>query len=167
MKKNEKGFTIIEVALVLAIAAMIFLVVFLAVPALQRNQRDDARKRDISNVVTYVTTYYANTSNGALADGYVAYSNGTKQSGGLGDYMDNLSKNTNYVTVKSTLPASGTFSGAGATSSADLAQDHIVIYTGAKCNGSTGVTPASSRNNAVVGQIEAGGSNKFYCQDAS
>jgi len=34
MKKSQKGFTIIEVALVLAIGALIFLVVFLATPAL-------------------------------------------------------------------------------------------------------------------------------------
>ncbi len=41
---KEKGFTIIEVVLVLAIAALIFLMVFIALPALQRNQRDTARK---------------------------------------------------------------------------------------------------------------------------
>ena len=35
--KDAKGFTIIEVALVLAIAGLIFLVVFLALPALQRS----------------------------------------------------------------------------------------------------------------------------------
>jgi prepilin-type N-terminal cleavage/methylation domain-containing protein len=38
--ENKKGFTIIEVVLVLAIAALIFLMVFSALPALQRNQRD-------------------------------------------------------------------------------------------------------------------------------
>ncbi|HPW47952.1 MAG TPA: prepilin-type N-terminal cleavage/methylation domain-containing protein, partial [Candidatus Saccharibacteria bacterium] len=36
-KKDQKGFTIIEVLIVLAIAALILLIVFLAVPALQRN----------------------------------------------------------------------------------------------------------------------------------
>ena len=38
--KNKKGFTIIEVVLVLAVAGLIFLMVFLALPALQRAQRD-------------------------------------------------------------------------------------------------------------------------------
>ena len=38
--ENKKGFTIIEVVLVLAIAGLIFLMVFLALPALQRSQRD-------------------------------------------------------------------------------------------------------------------------------
>ena len=34
------GFTIIEVVLVLAIAGLIFLMVFIALPVLQRSQRD-------------------------------------------------------------------------------------------------------------------------------
>ncbi|MDQ3065292.1 MAG: prepilin-type N-terminal cleavage/methylation domain-containing protein, partial [bacterium] len=37
IKNNNKGFTIIEVLIVLAIAGLIMLIVFLAVPALQRN----------------------------------------------------------------------------------------------------------------------------------
>ena len=39
-KDNKKGFTIIEVVLVLAIAGLIFAMVFIALPALQRSQRD-------------------------------------------------------------------------------------------------------------------------------
>ena len=67
MKKSQKGFTIIEVALVLAIGALIFLVVFLAVPALQRNQRNDARHRDVSNIVTAVSSWSANNTQKNLA----------------------------------------------------------------------------------------------------
>jgi prepilin-type N-terminal cleavage/methylation domain-containing protein len=37
LKNNKKGFTIIEVLIVLAIAGVIMVIVFLAVPALQRN----------------------------------------------------------------------------------------------------------------------------------
>ena len=47
---KERGFTIIEVVLVLAIAALIFLMIFIALPALQRSQRDTARKNDVSIV---------------------------------------------------------------------------------------------------------------------
>ena len=48
MKKREKkGFTIIEVVLVLAIAGMIFLMVFIALPQMRRNQRDAERKDDM------------------------------------------------------------------------------------------------------------------------
>ena len=50
MKKHKlyEGFTIIEVVLVLAIAGLIFLMVFLALPALQRSQRDTQRKNDMA-----------------------------------------------------------------------------------------------------------------------
>lgn len=49
---TKKGFTIIEVVLVLAVAGLIFLMVFLALPALQRSQRDTERKQDIAMLVT-------------------------------------------------------------------------------------------------------------------
>lgn len=47
-KQYKQGFTIIEVVLVLAIAGLIFLMVFIALPALQRNQRDAQRKNDMA-----------------------------------------------------------------------------------------------------------------------
>ena len=39
-KKHRSGFTIIEIMIVLAIAGLIMLIVFLAVPALQRASRN-------------------------------------------------------------------------------------------------------------------------------
>lgn len=59
-KNNKKGFTIIEVVLVLAIAGLIFLMVFLALPALQRSQRDTQRKNDASRLRAAVTDYSSN-----------------------------------------------------------------------------------------------------------
>ena len=56
---KSSGFTIIEVALVLAIAGLIFLVVFLALPALQRSQRDTARRQDVAKGVVAVQQFYA------------------------------------------------------------------------------------------------------------
>ena len=58
--KTNPAFTIIEVVLVLAIAGLIFLMVFIALPALQRNQRDTQRKNDIGRVLTAVQKYQAN-----------------------------------------------------------------------------------------------------------
>ena len=58
--KNKQGFTIIEVVLVLAIAGLIFLMVFIALPALQRSQRDALRKRQANSVITAVTNFSAN-----------------------------------------------------------------------------------------------------------
>ena len=60
LKKKIEGFTIIEVLIVLAIAGLIILIVFLAVPQLQRNQRNNARNNDASRISTLVTECLAN-----------------------------------------------------------------------------------------------------------
>ena len=59
-KSKKSGFTIIEVVLVLAIAGLIFLIVFLAVPALQRSQRDQARKSDVGRIIAAVQDWKSN-----------------------------------------------------------------------------------------------------------
>ena len=59
-KKTKSGFTIIEVVLVLAIAGLIFLMVFIALPALQRSQRDTQRSNDISRMQAALNTYQSN-----------------------------------------------------------------------------------------------------------
>lgn len=60
---SKQGFTIIEVVLVLAIAGLIFLMVFVALPALQRSQRDTSRRNDMSRVDTSLVQYQTNHSN--------------------------------------------------------------------------------------------------------
>lgn len=57
LNQRESGFTIIEVVLVLAIAGLIFLMVFIALPALQRSQRDSQRRSDAGMVLSQVTNY--------------------------------------------------------------------------------------------------------------
>ncbi|NCU34373.1 type II secretion system protein [Candidatus Saccharibacteria bacterium] len=54
------GFTIIEVVLVLAIAGLIFLMVFVALPALQRSRRDTQRKNDVARLGSAIERYKAN-----------------------------------------------------------------------------------------------------------
>lgn len=61
-KNNKKGFTIIEVVLVLAIAGLIFLMVFIALPALQRSQRNTRRRQDMARVLSAVNDYQANNN---------------------------------------------------------------------------------------------------------
>ncbi|MDO4399218.1 MAG: prepilin-type N-terminal cleavage/methylation domain-containing protein, partial [Candidatus Saccharibacteria bacterium] len=63
--KKKTGFTIIEVSLVLAIAGLIFLMVFIALPQLQRQQRDSRRRDDILSFLETVKKYQTN-NRGAL-----------------------------------------------------------------------------------------------------
>lgn len=72
LRKKVEGFTIIEVLIVLAIAGLILLIVFLAVPALQRNSRNTQRKNDVSAVASAISNFVSNnggavpTASGAI-----------------------------------------------------------------------------------------------------
>ena len=63
-KSKSQGFTIIEVMIVLAIAGLILLIVFLAVPALQRSGRNQQRKTDASALATGIASYIGNNNGG-------------------------------------------------------------------------------------------------------
>jgi prepilin-type N-terminal cleavage/methylation domain-containing protein len=64
MKTGAKnnGFTIIETLIVLAIAGFILLVVFEAIPALQRSSRNNQRKQDVASILRSVSHYELNNS---------------------------------------------------------------------------------------------------------
>lgn len=161
MKKTQKGFTIIEVALVLAIGALIFLVVFLAVPALQRNQRNDARKRDISNVVEAVSDYNSNHPGQRLTR-HTPYQIGRSplKSGALGNHIDTLSNSIDTVEV--------TDGGNVLADQPNSPTNIIRVHVGFRCNGLNNITRGSGRQAAVVGIMEqTDGRRSRYCQDAS
>lgn len=154
---KTKGFTIIEVVLVLAIAGLIFLVVFLALPALQRGQRDTQRKQDLGKVMSQVTAYQSNNQ-GVLPNG-----------------VWDAAFKSNYLTVNSTPfadPSDGTTytftqQSAAPTGSAVPAPGvhSIFIYPGMTCGGTNGVQgtlSATSRTFAAVIYQEQGA---YYCQN--
>ena len=62
---SKNGFTVIEVALVLAIAGLIFLMVFIALPGLRASQRDAERREDVTMFLESVKKYQTN-NRGAL-----------------------------------------------------------------------------------------------------
>lgn len=145
--KQLKGFTIIEVVLVLAIAALIFLMVFIALPALQANQRDGERKQDASIVSAAVTDYVAGERK-ALVEGAAEQTL-------FRTYIDGLS--TQYtgptsVVVRDALNPAPT-------------ADQILVHPGAQCNGSSAETASNARKAAVVLLLDNGTST--YCVDAS
>jgi prepilin-type N-terminal cleavage/methylation domain-containing protein len=62
IKLNREGFTIIEVMIVLAIAGLIMLIVFLAVPALQRNAHNTQYRSDAANYLSAVNEWMSNNN---------------------------------------------------------------------------------------------------------
>lgn len=66
------GFTIIEVVLVLAIAGLIFMMVFIALPQLQRAQRDTQRRQDMADLQAAVTQFQTNNNGKIPGQGLVA-----------------------------------------------------------------------------------------------
>jgi prepilin-type N-terminal cleavage/methylation domain-containing protein len=59
-KNQQRGFTVIEVVLVIAVAGLIFLMVFIAAPAMRRAQRNAKRKDDMSHLLTAIQDYADN-----------------------------------------------------------------------------------------------------------
>ena len=69
LSRSRTGFTIIEVLIVLAIASLIMLIVFLAVPALQRNWRNHQRRQDASLIFAAIgDCMIANQNNKSACD---------------------------------------------------------------------------------------------------
>ena len=148
-QKKNKGFTIIEVVLVLAIAGLIFLMVFIALPAMQRGQRDQARKNDVSLVATAVSNYTGSNRGKWPAD------NKTLQ-----EFTDELSQNSEKekVTINTSKPTS-----------VSPKESEITVYTSMKCGESSKtdqtLTAGSRRQFVVVTKLEAGG-GAYFCQES-
>lgn len=58
--KPRKGFTLIEIVIVLAIAALIMIIVFVAVQGTQRSRRNAQRQRALDSIAGQVETYASN-----------------------------------------------------------------------------------------------------------
>ena len=60
--KKEKGFTLIEIVLVLAIAGLLLVIVFFAVSGAQKSRRDSQRKNDLGRIVSQIESYASNAN---------------------------------------------------------------------------------------------------------
>ncbi len=176
--KNKQGFTIIEVVLVLAIAALIFLMVFIALPALQRNQRDTARKTVAGKVASSVTTYQSsNRGNNPTPATYVSklagYIDGTaatSTSPGI-PTTGILVDNEYYVTLINyaadvnayEFDTNRRIGDTAAATDASIDAQVVQIVVGAKCdNTGTKAIAANRRNAAILIGLENG--NASLCQ---
>lgn len=141
-KRSEGGFTIIEVLIVLAIAGLIMLIVFLAVPALQRNSRNTERKNDVANLLGAVNEF-TNNNGGTLPTVAGDFTGNTK----LGYYT---AADVVYVT----------------SGGANTDTSKVYIVKGYKCTDAI-TTPAagSSRQVAAWYYVETSGTPKGQCQE--
>src|SRR5437868_5979254 len=97
-KLNKKGFTLIEVVLVLAIGGLIFLLAFLAFRQASINRRDTQRRSDAARIVSEVQNYSGDNNSTLPTSG--ASSNGTSGSvttaGTFGAFLTNYMGGANF-----------------------------------------------------------------------
>ena len=173
--QQKQGFTIIEVVLVLAIAGLIFLMMFVALPALNRSQRDSRRRDDISILLRKVKDFQTNnrgalptTPSGGVETGYESSASIDRNSwkGFYRDYLGGDFKDPNgddsYV-----LNVTACTKGGQAGTACEKALDDstafpskMMIFVGATCNDSKAVASNNPRKIAVQYRMEGGG---IYC----
>lgn len=142
IKKSNKGFTIIEVMIVLAISGVIMAVVLLAVPALQRNSRNNGRISDVSRIAAAVSEWMTD-NNGSIPSSQANLNAIKSNAGTLSQYS---------LTASSPSASGDTFKLATGNQSALASTDNnlVRLVTGAKCDTTTGATTSS---NASTRQI--------------
>jgi prepilin-type N-terminal cleavage/methylation domain-containing protein len=143
-RKKQNGFTIIEVVLVLAIAALIFLMVFIALPALQRSQRDTQRKADVARVQTAIQSYQSSNRNGLPAFDAGFISGYLTVGGDLFADPDGTSYTFSVNTTNGYVPAT-------------FVPGQMWYTLRAKCNGESVVTGQGTSKVAVQYKLEGGG----------
>lgn len=146
--KKSEGFTIIEVVLVLAIAALIMLMVFIALPALQRSQRDTQRKDDVSRLQAAVSSYTSNNR------GKVPFENNTTAQSFVG----------NYLRVDGDVfedPQGEAYTFVGRLSEEPAGSGEIAVHGGGKCsdgeNAGNNRFDTTARSGALRIKLESGG----------
>ncbi len=142
---KDEGFTLIEITIVLAIAALILVIVFLAVSGAQRARRDTQRNSDIGRFRAAVEQFAANnsgaipTSQANLTTIQTSYltANGATWSDPLGGA---------YVPTYQTLAPTNTTDGKFSYKDGNICSGAAMTTTG-----------ASARNYAVLYLAEQGG----------
>ncbi len=156
--KSKKGFTIIEVVLVLAIAGLIFLMVFVALPALQRSQRDTQRRDDMARFLSQINQYQANNSGRVPADknAYTNFISNYLKVGG--DTFEDPSTGSDY-TITNWIKCTSSTSGCP-QKSASANMGEISVYTNATCSGESPSYVQGDRKIAITLKLEGAG---IYC----
>lgn len=158
--KSEKGFTIIEVLIVLAIAGLILVIVFLAVPALQRSQRNNGRQAEASRLASAITNFTANNSGTAPASA----SDVDSITGDFGafKYMTGLTSGSGAVASQKMVAGQVSYA-SGANTKQAVNADALMIDSSATCGApsTAGVQTAggTARQVALIYTTESSGGN--------
>lgn len=151
-QSKAKGFTIIEVLIVLAIAGLILLVVFLAVPALQRNARNTQRSNDVATTLGAVNEF-VNNNNGTLPTAAAVAVDGTLTISGAAGTNNVTSKLGYYKTVGNVSLSAAAPVAAGTNGTTT---DTLTLYTAADCNAlGTQAIPGQTRSIAATYTLES------------
>lgn len=151
-KKKDEGFTIIEVMIVLAVAGLILVIVLIAIPQLQRNQRNAARKNIVARVSTEVASYAGN-NNGALPT-----LNNNAQTGITGGFTTRYLTGVNYQD-----PSTGTNYTISTGAGTPTAVGDMRYQTTQVCNGESPVATGANARNYTLSVFLEGGAT--YCVD--
>lgn len=169
---NQKGFTIIEVLIVLAIAGLILLIVFLAVPALQRNSRNTQRKNDVAALLAGVAEYANNNSGNLPTSGtpptfaaptltWAAPAGLTPSEVRVGYYTNGVGTGQGQVS----LAANGT--AVAAATYVNSTFDRVTVTPGTQCGAANAVVAGAARGVTAVYSIENGnGTFAQVCQSS-
>ena len=160
--KLQKGFTIIEVMIVLAIAGLILVVVLVAIPQLQRNQRNNARQSIAARITTEVSNFAGN-NNGTIPlantnDTAGNFGSATTQNNSfVGRYLSdvNIDDPSTGDTVVFATPATG-----AATNTVE--QGEVEYRTGAQCGIDGAADSGTNRSFTIRMGLEGG---ITYCLD--
>lgn len=162
-KSQKKGFTIIEVVLVLAIAGLIFLMVFVALPALQRSQRDTQRRDDMARFLSQLNQYQSNNKGKVPLEtsGYTTFIDNYLKAGG--DTFEDPSTGEDYKIVSWKKCGDTGVVCDGDTDTDNVgsgAMGDIYVYTNARCEGEKPVKEQGDRKIAIRINLEGAG---IYC----
>lgn len=179
------GFTIIEVVLVLAIAGLIFLMVFIALPSLQRSQRDTQRRNQMGEVATAIMRYQTNNNQKLPSDGkFDAVEDGAEEKFEevwacsrtnpnaaqcfIRNYLNGVNATENefvdpdgwaYGLTIEELEGDEFF-----LNNDDFADHMVYIEKKAKCDGERAIPSNNAHDYAILYKLEGGGT---YCHDNS
>ncbi|MBQ6320739.1 type II secretion system protein [Candidatus Saccharibacteria bacterium] len=165
--KSKQGFTIIEVVLVLAIAGLIFLMVFIALPNMQSAQRNTRRRNDYSSLSTMISSYVSN-NNGNLptTDKIKAtWLNAQGQDPDGEPYKSWVVVDCSTNKKCEPIPAADNIY---ASDKISRNEGQFYLYTSASCVDGTPTFKQGRRNFAIYGYIEDGANTAgTYCLEGT